>query len=121
MGFHCCVCNKRIIKEFVHYCRPCYRSYLYLLKITNQYFINYINLSFKCKLTLSNSGCKFREIHNGLKLKYDILNLDRILENILYIKMITNTTIFVTSIKPKESKGQGSLSRNGALEPKWGA
>ena len=52
MVFHCCVCNKQIIKEFVHYCRQCYRSYLYLLKVTNDDFITYINLSFKCKLTL---------------------------------------------------------------------
>ena len=109
MVFHCCVCNRKIIKEFVFYCRQCYRSYLYVLKITNHDFINYINLSFKCKLTLSNTGCKFREVHSVLKLKYDILNLDRILENILYIKMVTNTTIYITSIRP--------LSRRPILRP----
>ena len=95
MVFHCCVCNKKIIKEFVFYCRACYRSYRFLLKVTNDDFITYINLSFKCKLTLSNTGCKFREVHSVLKLKYDILNLDRILENILYIKMVTNTNIYI--------------------------
>ena len=75
---------------------------MFLLKITNNDFITYINLSFKCKLTLSNTGCKFREVYDVLKLKYDLINLDRILENILYIKMITNTTVFITSIQPKE-------------------
>ena len=104
MVFYCCVCNKIIIKEFVYYCRGCYRYTLYLLKITNHDFISYINLSFGCKITLSNHGCKFREVYNVLKLKYDLLNLDRILENILFIKMITNRT---------------RLSLNGALEPKW--
>ncbi len=86
---------------------------MYLLKITNHDFINYINLSFNCKLTLISTGCKFREIHNVLKLKYDLLNLDRILENILYIRIIKNITVFITSIQPKESKGKGRLSRNG--------
>ena len=109
MVFHCCMCNTRIIKELVHYCRQCYRSYLHLLKITNDDFITYINLSFKCKLTLSNTGCKFSEVHSILKLKYDILNLDRILENILYIKMVTNTTVYITSIRP--------LSRRPTLKP----
>ena len=104
MVFHCCVCNRTIIKEFVFYCRACYRSYLYVLKITNHDIINYINRSFKCNLTLSNTDCKFREVHTVLKLKYDILNLDRILENILYIKMITNTTVFITSIQPTERR-----------------
>ena len=104
MVYHCCVCKETIIKEFVFYCRQCYRSYLYVLKITNHDFINYINLSFKGKLTLSSTGCKFREIYDVLKLKYDLINLDRILENILYIKMITNTTVFITSIQPKRGR-----------------
>lgn len=111
MVFHCCVCNKQIKKEFVFYCRACYRSYMFLLKITNDDFITYINLSFKCKLTLSNTGCKFREIYDVLKLKYDLINLDRILENILYIKMITNTTVFITSIQPKGRRRLPSWQR----------
>jgi hypothetical protein len=106
MVFYCCVCNRELYREFIYYCRPCYRSYMHLLRISNDDFINYVNRSFKCNLTLSNTdnSCKFIEIYNVLKLKYNLLNLDRILENILYIKMITNTTKFFRSIKPKQRK-----------------
>jgi len=107
---NCVICDKYIIKEFNFFCRPCYRSYIYLFKITNEDFINYINLSFKCNLTLSDTinSCKFREIYNVLKLNYNLVGLDKILENILFLKLITSTNkIFLDElklIKPKQRK-----------------
>ena len=107
---NCVICDKYLHKEFNFFCRPCYRSYMKLLKITNQDFINYINLSFKCNLSLKNTyyGFSFRMIYDVLKLKYDLINLDMILENILYLKLITCThKIFLDKfklIKPKHRR-----------------
>ena len=107
---NCVICEKYIFKEFNFFCRPCYRSYMKLIKISNQDFINYINLSFKCNLTISNTDDKFafRMIYDVLKLKYDLINLDMILENILYLKLITCThKIFLDKfklIKPKHRR-----------------
>ncbi len=57
MVCNCCVCNKEIRKEFIYFCHGCYRSYLYRLKITNQDFINYINLNFNCDISFNSYYC----------------------------------------------------------------
>ena len=110
MVCNCCVCNKEIRKEFIYFCHGCYRSYLYMLKITNQDFINYINISFNCNVSFNQYYC-FRKIYNVLKLEYDLINLDRILENILYIKMLTThkQIINLTDIKHHSKRFQNKM------------
>lgn len=108
---NCIICNKFLHKpDFNKFCHYCYKSYIRFIPITNHDFINYINKSFNINLTLSNSNysCKFRDIYNVLKLKYPtIKNLDQLLENILYIKIlsINNDTLnILKQTKPKHRK-----------------
>ena len=48
---YCIQCGYYVRREFLHFCRSCYRILIGQLQITNADFINYINSSFDLELT----------------------------------------------------------------------
>ena len=75
-------------REFLHFCRSCYRILTGHLQITNADFINYINSSFKLGLTYP-PYWRFRDVYRWLQTQYpSIKSLACILESIIYLKML---------------------------------
>ena len=75
-------------REFLHFCRSCYRILTGHLQITNADFINYINSSFKLGLTYP-PYWRFRDVYRWLQTQYpSIKSLASILESIIYLKML---------------------------------
>jgi len=85
---YCVQCGYYVRREFLHFCRNCYRILVGQLQITNADFINYINSSFNLKLTYL-PYWRFRDVHRWMQAHYpSIKSLASILESIIYLKML---------------------------------
>ena len=75
-------------REFLHFCRSCYRILTGHLQITNADFINYINSSFNLELEYP-PYWRFRDVYRWLQTQYpSIKSLASVLESIIYLKML---------------------------------
>ena len=85
---YCIQCGYYVRREFLHFCRSCYRIPIGQLQITNADFINYINSSFDLELTYP-PYWRFRDVYRLLQSQYpSIKSLASILESIIYLKIL---------------------------------
>ena len=85
---YCIQCWYYVRREFLHFCRSCYRILIGQLQITNADFINYINSSFDLELTYP-PYWRFRDVYRLLQSQYpSIKSLASILESIIYLKIL---------------------------------
>ena len=80
---YCIQCGYYVRREFLHFCRSCYRIFIGQMQSTNADFINYINSSFDLELTYP-PHWRFRDVHRWLQSQYpSIKSLASILESII--------------------------------------
>ena len=85
---YCIQCGYYVRREFLHFCRSCYRILIGQLQITNADFINYINSSFDLELTYPPYS-HFRDVHRCLQLQYpSAKSLACVLESTIYLKIL---------------------------------
>ena len=66
---YCIQCGYYVRREFLHFCRSCYRILTGHLQITNADFTNYINNSFNLELEYP-THWRFRDVYRWLQSQY---------------------------------------------------
>ena len=85
---YCIQCGYYARRDFLHFCRSCYRILIGQLQITNADFINYINSSFDLELTYP-PYWRFRDVYGWLQSQHpSTKSLASILESIIYLKIL---------------------------------
>ena len=84
---YCIQCGYYARREFLHFCRICYRILIGQLQITKADFINYINSSFDLELTYP-PYWRFRDVHRWLQSQHpSTKSLASIFESIIDLRM----------------------------------
>ena len=84
----CIKCGCHVKGNFQHFCRSCYLILVGKLTITNEDFVDYLNLSFNQQIQYPPSW-RFRDIYNSLQHHIpSIKPLANILESIMYLKLV---------------------------------
>ena len=84
----CIKCCYHVKGNFQHFCRSCYKILVGKLRITNEDFVDYLNLSFNQQIQYPPCLC-FRNIYNWLQYHIpSIKPLANILESIMYLKLV---------------------------------
>ena len=96
----CVKCGYFLRSGFTYFCRSCYKILVGRLKITESDFINYLNLSFKTKLTFP-PDWRFPDIHYWIWCRTpSIKPLAVILEAIVFLKMaLSGRNIFTRKLQ----------------------
>ena len=84
----CIKCGYHVKGNFQHFCRSCYLILVGKLRITNEDFVDYLNLSFNQQIQYPHSW-RFWDIYNWVQHHIpSIKPLANILESIMYLKLV---------------------------------
>ena len=84
----CIKCGYHVKGNFQHFCRSCYLILVGKLTITNEDFVDYLNLSFNQQIQYPPSW-RFRDIYSWVQHHIpSIKPLANILESIMYLKLV---------------------------------
>ena len=84
----CIKCGYHVKGNFQQFCRSCYLILVGKLTVTNEDFVDYLNLSFNQQIQYPPNWC-FRNIYNWVQHHIpSIKPLANILESIMYLKLV---------------------------------